>query len=347
MTTHNRRAAARLETISLGHLMDHRFRPREDLLAPWLRQGESAMLWAAAGTGKTLLTLTIGLAVAGGGTVLGWHSPKPRKVLLVDGEMAAEDLQERVEWLINTIDGIDKEAARENLHILSRSWQKPEAEFPDLGQREGTDGRPAGQDVILRTAQAHGAELILCDNFSTLAEVADENDAAAMTPTLAFLLRLKQARIACILVHHSGKSGETYRGSSKLATTFEVILGLRPDDTVLADGAAFKMEWTKYRREPCEAVTERNVRLVKKPDGRREWQAAPTASADVRMLVAEVQTCQHKTQREVAAALGWDPSKVTRIKRQAIRDKKITQDDWEGCLSDACTADLETGQPEF
>lgn len=75
-------------------------------------------------------------------------------------------------------------------------------------------------------AQRGGAELVLLDNFSTLCEVMDENDAAAMTPTLGFLLRFKQARIACVLVHHSNKGGETFRGSSKLATTFEVIIGL-------------------------------------------------------------------------------------------------------------------------
>jgi len=80
-----------VETLTLGRLLEHQFSPREDLVFPWLRQGESAMLWAAAGTGKSLLTLAV--MVAGGGIVLGWKSPRPRRVLLVDGEVSVEDLQ--------------------------------------------------------------------------------------------------------------------------------------------------------------------------------------------------------------------------------------------------------------
>lgn len=293
------------------------------------------MLWAAPGTGKTLLTLTMAVMVAGGGGVLGWNSPKPRRVLLVDGEMAAEDLQERVAWLIDTVEGIDREAASANLVILSRNWQKSEVVFPDLGDREGRDGKPSGQDAVLRKAKRHGAELVLLDNYSTLAEVADENDAAAMTPTLAFLLRLKQERIGCVLVHHSGKDGASYRGSSKLATTFEVIIGLRAlDSTVSSSGAAFRVEWTKYRREPCEAVRSREVRLERDTDGNSKWRAEPTSDDDTRLLLQEVEKGTHSTQKEVAKALGWDPAKITRLKIRAIKDGKITEKTWDLCMSE-------------
>ncbi len=45
-TMNTRRPTKAVETITLGHLLAHQFPPREDLVAPWLRQGESAMLWA-------------------------------------------------------------------------------------------------------------------------------------------------------------------------------------------------------------------------------------------------------------------------------------------------------------
>ena len=34
---------------------------------PWLKQGESAMVYAAPGVGKSMLALTLALGVAGGG----------------------------------------------------------------------------------------------------------------------------------------------------------------------------------------------------------------------------------------------------------------------------------------
>ncbi len=332
----NRRPTQAVETITLGHLLAHQFPPREDLVAPWLRQGESAMLWAAPGTGKTLLTLTLAVMVAGGGSVLGWHSPKPRKVLLVDGEMSAEDLQERAAWLIGTVDGIDREAAAANLHIMSRNWQGPEVAFPDLGDRDGRRGRASGQDEVVAVARRLKAELVLLDNFSTLVEVADENDAASMNATLAFLLRLKQLRIACLLVHHSGKDGGSYRGSSKLATTFEVIIGLRPLESVATSaGAAFKLDWTKYRREPCEAVRSREVRLVKDKAGQPRWEATATMDDDMRKLLEAVESCAFGTQRALADHLGWDPAKVSRMKMAAMKAGLMTDKVWTGCLAEA------------
>lgn len=345
-TTNTRRPTKAVETITLGHLLAHRFPPREDLVAPWLRQGESAMLWASPGTGKTLLTLTLAVMVAGGGRVLGWCSPKPRKVLLVDGEMSAEDLQERAAWLIGTVDGIDRDAAAANLHILSRNWQGPEVAFPDLGDRDGRPGHQSGQDEVIAEARRLGAELVLLDNFSTLVEVADENDAASMNATLAFLLRLKQLRMGCLLVHHSGKDGGSYRGSSKLATTFEVIIGLRPLDNVATTaGAAFKLEWTKYRREPCEAVRSREVRLVKDKAGQPRWEAAATLDDDTRKLLEAVESCAFGTQRAVAAHLGWDAGKVSRLKVGAMKAGLMTDKVWGACMAEA--ADAAGVTPDF
>jgi len=346
--TNTRRPTKAVETITLGHLLAHQFPPREDLVAPWLRQGESAMLWASPGTGKTLLTLTLAVMVAGGGSVLGWSSPKPRRVLLVDGEMSAEDLQERVAWLIGTVDGIDREAAAANLHIMSRNWQGPEVAFPDLGDRDGRPGRPSGQDEVIAEARRLGVELAMFDNFSTLVEVVDENDAASMNATLAFLLRLKQLRIACLLVHHSGKDGGSYRGSSKLATTFEVIIGLRPLESVATSaGAAFKLEWTKYRREPCEAVRGREVRLVKDGEGRPRWEAAATMDDETRKVLEAIESCTFKTQQAVADHLGWDKGKVSIIKTAAIKAGRTTKAHCDLCFAEAKEASGEGVTPDF
>lgn len=344
-TLATRRPAVAVETTTLGQLLARQFPTREALVGPFLREGESMMCWAAPGSGKSLLTLTMAVMVAGGGTVLGWHSPRPRPVLLVDGEMAAEDLQERARVLMDTIEGIDREAAARNLHIMARTLQRAEARFPDLGEREVAQGkREAGQDVVFKKAQEVGAALVVLDNFACLAEVQDENEASSMTPTLAFLLRLKQARIGCILVHHSGKTGENYRGSSKLATTFEVILGLRPlaEGGVAGGGAAFALAWTKFRGVPCEAVRPREVRLEAGPDGRRAWVAVETDDDDVRRVLEAVKTCAYTSGVQVGAALGILPCRVSRIKTAAIRAGRITEADWKLCMKEAAETALDT-----
>ena len=54
------------------------------------------MLYAPRGVGKTLLALSMGLAVASGSPFLRWHAPRQRRVLYVDGEMPLVSLQERL-----------------------------------------------------------------------------------------------------------------------------------------------------------------------------------------------------------------------------------------------------------
>lgn len=316
LDTTNTTASLRVRT--LGQLLAQQFPPREFLLDPVLRQGESMMLWAPTGVGKTMLLLSAALAIAGGGELLGWRVARPWRVLAVDGEMAVEDLQERLRMLAPTVAGLDAEQAAVNLCILARSDQKPGARFPDIASAEG-------QEEVLRLARQHRADLVLLDNFATLAEVEDENEAAAMNPVLAFLLRLKQERIACVLVHHSGKTGDSFRGSSKLATTFEVILGLKPPQASgAARSAAFTTLWTKFRGAPHPTIAPRDVELTSEA-GAMRWNAKAAEDDDARKYAEAVLSGVYSTQAEVAQALGWDASKASRMKARAIGRELLSE----------------------
>lgn len=333
------RAQSALKTITAAELLAYPFPDRFHLVEPWLRDGESCLLWADAGLGKTMLALTVAAMVAGGGAALGWRSPAPRPILYVDGEMHAQDLRDRLKLLVPAVAGLDADAMGRNLHLLSRQLQAADVRFPDLADAEGVQRgamrHRAGQDVILREAQRVGAKLLILDNLSTLADLEDENDAAAMTPVLGFLLRLKQAGIACIAVHHSGKSGLTYRGSSKLATTFECIMGLHKlDGRSVQEGTGFELKWGKLRGTPSAATRDAEVILEGAGDALR-WIVQPGAGSEIDAMLDAAATGQFGTQRELAAHLGWDAAKVSRLRGQAILKGKVTQKTWEGLLTRA------------
>jgi putative DNA primase/helicase len=74
---------------------------RAKLLDPILPEKGLAMLYAPRGVGKSWLGLSIGLAVASGGSLLRWKASEPRRVLLVDGEMLLADLQGRLALISN------------------------------------------------------------------------------------------------------------------------------------------------------------------------------------------------------------------------------------------------------
>ena len=320
-----------LKTQTLEQLFNTKFTERQILIDPWLRTGESAMIFAAPSIGKSMMVLSIALAlaIAGGGTYIGWKAPKARKVLLVDGEMHIQDLTDRAKMLIKTIADIDSELAKRNITILARQHQHPHSKFPDLATSDG-------REELFKRAESGNYDLIILDNFSTLATVEDENSAAAFDPIIKFLLQMKQAGKACILVHHSKKGGNDYRGSSKLATTFEVIIGLsKPTTEERLYGTAFDMEWTKFRQKRNENVTGRTVWLEQDEDGHSQWQTQLSADEESTELVCTVTTLKYSHQTDIATALSWSKSKVTRMKQQAIQNGLITKSDWDECLDAA------------
>lgn len=299
----------------IGEILDREFPPREDLLSPWLKQGESALIYAAPGVGKSMFALSLALAVAGGGKFLDWQAPRPYRVLFVDGEMPMDTIKERTELLLKALPGIDHELIRQNLHVFARQFQDASVTFPNLATTEG-------QAELER--QAVGYDLVILDNLSTLANVEDENASKAFQPIVGFLMRMKQLGQGCILIHHSGKKASTYRGSSMLATTFEVILGLEKlSGLKAAHGTAFQIKWDKLRAKPDERIKSWEVWLDED-----HWEFEAAASEEVDILLEALKSGKYVNQKELAEALKWDPSKVTRTKEKAIATGAITLKEW-------------------
>ena len=69
---------------------------RQIVLDPILATKSLALLYGPRGVGKTFVALGIAWAVASGGSFLGWRANRPHRVLYVDGEMAAVDMQQRL-----------------------------------------------------------------------------------------------------------------------------------------------------------------------------------------------------------------------------------------------------------
>ena len=204
------------------------------------------MIYSASGVGKSMFALSAALAIAGGGTFLGWK-PDGRKtgsgwrVLYVDGEMHIGDIQERARLLLEAVPDLNREMVGENLSFLARQHQEPLALFPSITDAEGM--------AFMRERVRKGSfDLVILDNFSTLGEVEDENAASSFNAIQEFLLNLKVQGVATMLVHHANKTGEDFRGSSKLAATFETIVLLEHLKEETEHGAAqFRVRWDKVR----------------------------------------------------------------------------------------------------
>ena len=365
-----------IKTCTLRELMEMQLPHRRHLVIPWLRQGESSMIFAAPGVGKSLFALDIALSVAGGGKALGvWQTgagdskteggqrekapeatrdsnaetaPCGWKVLYVDGEMPLDDIRDRANMLmqgkIQQEDGFDREQAGQNLHFMARHQQDDIlADFVDLADADSRRN-------LLARIQRERIDLVILDNLSTLAAFEDENAASSFNGPVDFLQRLKSIGTACILVHHTNKGGEEFRGSSRIATTFETLAllkaaaappfiedGQEDDGESDSSASAFTLEWRKYRGRRDTSIQDKAIFIlsVDTQGKAARWHVMDTESGMMLAMLEMVRSKQCPTQRELAEALGTSPATLSRMKQKAMKEGRITKKEWDALLKAA------------
>ena len=297
--------------------------PRAMLLGPILPERSLAMLYAPRGLGKSWLGLSIGVAVASGGSLLRWNAPGPRRVLLVDGEMPLADLQGRLSAILS---GHDVAVPNNNFRILA-------ADDTELGVNLGSEeGQKALED------QLEGVDLLIIDNLSTLLASGSEGASDAWLPMQNWLLRLRRKGIAVLIIHHAGVNGRQ-RGTSRREDALDTVIALRrPADYSAEQGARFEIHIEKARTlvgdgaRTFEAAVEPVETEGGKPGVR--WVARDLAAPILRQA-AEL-FAQGRTVRQVAVLLSVSRSEAGRMRQQAVAD---------GLFEGGAENDGEDGEP--
>lgn len=218
--------SGRFVTLSAPDLVTRRFPPRETLLSPWLPARGLAMVYGPRGIGKTHFSLGVAHALATGGPFLRWQAPKPLKVLVVDGEMPAVALQERLQAL---------GPMSPNLRFLAMDLQHMGM---DLGLED---------DWNRLEAVVGDAQVLIMDNISTLAGGGRENEAESWHPVQHWALTMRRRDRTVLFIHHSGKGGQQ-RGTSKREDVLDTVVALRkPADYSAESGARFEVHFEKAR----------------------------------------------------------------------------------------------------
>ena len=289
-----------LRPINLGEFLELHLPPRRLMLAPWLSEKGTAMIYSPRGVGKTLLGLSVGYAVASGDTLLGWTALEPRRVLYVDGEMTATEMQHRLAAIVA---GFRGEAAPDYFRMLSADVT--ERGLPDLATPEG---QRAFDDAI------GDAELAILDNISTLCRSGKENEAEGWQAVQDWALAHRRRGRSLLFVHHAGKGGNQ-RGTSKREDVLDTVAALRrPQDYRPDQGARFEVQFEKHRgfhgeqAEPFEARYEER-------DGAAIWTRATIADVELKRVADAIR--EGMSIREAASDLGMNKSKVERLKAKA------------------------------
>ena len=282
------RPDVRLHLQGRGQEADHRARrcPRRAALSsmtcanspPWpshrgamcfrpvLPEKGLAMLFAPRGVGKTYVALAMAYAIATAGKFLNWSAPTPRSVLYVDGEMPANEMQERMRRLVAAHGG----AYPDSLKVLSMDTQEAKASLNLASELD--------QELV----EQIDAEVLILDNRSTLVYSGRENDAESWDAMQPWLLQLRRANRTVLLVDHAGRGGTAARGTSKREDVLDTIIHLkRPSDYEPDQGARFEVHLEKARgiygddAKPFEAQLETM-------DGADHWHVKSIEDANAR-----------------------------------------------------------------
>jgi hypothetical protein len=185
--------------VSTSELHDLKLTPRQKLLGDWFCEGDCGFIFASRGVGKTWLALAIAQALSTGGKLGEWQAHEAVKVLYVDGEMPPDLMRVRCEGL---------QARNDNLSFLNH-----EVLFDRTGKVLNI-ANPEIQQAITQRCIAAGVKVLVVDNLSTLASGMRENEADSWEQVNGWLLDLRRRKVAVVIIHHAGRSGEM-RGTSK------------------------------------------------------------------------------------------------------------------------------------
>jgi hypothetical protein len=288
--------------ISAHELLAMELPVREMILAPWLPEKGLAMVYGPRGIGKTHFISGCAWAIASGGKFLGWQAPKPRKVLVIDGEMPIQVMQERLEKLAK--DG-GQEPAFGFLNYLPLDILERGLDLSNTDDQEALEPFLAGID------------LIFVDNISSLVRGGKENEAESWLPVQQWALEQRRAGRSLAFVHHAGKGGQQ-RGTSRREDVLDTVISLRrPPDYAADQGACFEVHFEKNRgffgedAKPLEAAL-----------GLGGWAMRDIGDAELARVVAL--SADGLSVRDIAGELGLSNSTVNRLQKKARETGKLT-----------------------
>lgn len=240
------------------------------------------------GVGKTAFALGLAGALTSGGKILGFQATRATRVMYVDGELPAAQLQERVNDLVTN---------PENFAVINGELLKHKASINLL--QDSTWG------TLLDCVDSFKPDVLILDSRSTLFPSAVANDEEHQGYIQAKMLELRLKGLCVVELHHVGKNRQQ-RGHSRNDDVLDVQMHLKEaPGWEPGQGLKFVMGWEKVRHQ-ARFESGYTVTLAGST-----WHHADTLSADVFELLNK-----GKTVRQIAEELGVDRNKVARTKKK-------------------------------
>jgi 5S rRNA maturation endonuclease (ribonuclease M5) len=287
---------------------------KRSILEPWLKEQSIALIPGWRGVGKTWFAMGLVDAITRGDPFGPWGVVESVPCLYLEGEMPAQDIRERFYGLGN------RPKRESRLYIYSDAYANhlglPRANL--LSEKWRTKMKS-----ILTT---RGIKLWVIDNIASLAGGMDENLKRDWDPVNAWLLELRFAGIATIMLHHTNKEGGQRGTSAREDNIDTTILLKHPHDYTPEDGARFIAGFKKARVRTANLplIADTQFQLTEDQNGQLVWSwgnVRRQTKAEVLQMLDE-----GHAQKDIAELLGIHKGTVSKIRKTAINEGLITPD---------------------
>ncbi len=268
---------------------------RRTILDPILTSKTLALLYGPRGLGKTFVALGIAWAAASGKSFLGWQASRPHRVLYIDGEMAADELKQRLLMFGPPPPTLELMVA--DLH---------RGPTPDLAYARG---------FIELHRNWGDPELVVIDNLASLAGFTTGDTDRWHELQQGLTMQRRRGR-AVLVVHHANKEG-LQRGTSRREDLVDLVMAMRrPHDYDPRQGARFEIHFEKARGLFGEAVEPVEARLATDELGKPRWYWQPATVSELDRVVTLLR--DGLTGDEIARELGMARTTAYRLRTRAL-----------------------------
>jgi len=298
-----------LVAVNIGEFMKMELPKRQVIIAPWFHQSSLVMIYSDRGIGKTWFGLSIALSITTGAPIGNWEVFKTAGVLYIDGEMAAEEMQERIKLLSATLppclapfkllsSDLLHQGNYASVNINSHEWRKKIS------------------DVL----EAHKEiRVLILDNLSCLTPGIQENEKESWDFINQWLIELRFMGIAVCFLHHTGKSG-SQRGTSGREDALDIVMKLStPPGYKATEGAKFIVTFEKSRGVCGDSLLPFAFGIEETAEGNMAWTTdASINSGNKEIIIALLGT--GKSPKEIIEKVGCSKQNISKHKKWAIEN---------------------------
>ena len=221
--------------MTLEEFMNMKFKKRQFLIEPFLKDGQTIMIKAKRKHFKSWVGYEIAACASSGGSMGGrFYAPKPSIVLLVEAEMPPDELQDRFQSILTLYDNqslLSKNLKVTSLELINKDLDLTSAKGQDWLEKHRID-----------------ANVIVIDNLGKVLPDGALLNIKKWRIFYNWVKKLNKQGTSIVLIHHETKDGKT-RGTAKMEDDMDLVVALKksenqelPDDDIIE----FRFEACRY-----------------------------------------------------------------------------------------------------